>query len=77
MPGLINSMLHDLQRDLNLGDDDVGCNSAVLFNQSGFGLSCLGFPMIDDTNKAIRAAQQIERIVGTLMVGCPSPSMPD
>lgn len=77
VPGLINSMLHDLQRDLNLGDDDVGCNSAVLFNQSGFGLSCLGFPMIDDTNKAIRAAQQIERTVGTMMVGCPSTSMAD
>lgn len=77
VPGLINGMLHDLQRDLNLGDDDVGCNTAVLFNQSGFGLSCLGFPMIDDTNRAIRIAQQIERTVGTMMVGCPSTSMAD
>lgn len=72
VPGLIKGMLNDLKREQNLGDDDTGCNFAMLFNQSGFGDSCLGGSLVPDTSKTIRYGQQIEREVGTMLVGCPS-----
>jgi uncharacterized protein YegL len=69
-PHAINAV-RDARRDANITDDEPTCDFVVVFAEGSQG-ECGGYPMIGFSRMTIAAGRELNREIGTMLVGCPS-----